>query len=82
MDSESNPTNAQYQQVTVDVPEDRLAEFHALFARFLAGPMGRGRRGRRGGPHRYGRGHGHGCARRHEAPEAPGTEQATETTEV
>jgi hypothetical protein len=35
-----------YKQVTVDVPEDRVAEFHAFFARFLAGRPGRGRRGR------------------------------------
>ena len=35
---ESNITpNTQYTQVTVDVPEDRVAEFHAFFARFLAG---------------------------------------------
>ena len=39
---ESNITpNTQYTQVTVDVPEDRVAEFHAFFARFLAGPGGR-----------------------------------------
>jgi hypothetical protein len=74
MDTESS---TQYQQVTVDVPEDRLAEFHALFARFLAGPIGRGRRGRHGGPQRHGR--GHGCRRHHEAPE---TGQAAEITEV
>src|SRR5436853_172392 len=41
----SEPTPTKYQQVTVDVPEERVAEFHAFFARFLAG---RGRRGRRG----------------------------------
>ena len=41
---ESNITpNPQYTQVTVDVPEDRVAEFHAFFARFLAGPGGRRR---------------------------------------
>ena len=34
---ESNITpDTQYQQVTVDVPEDRVAEFHAFFGRFLA----------------------------------------------
>ncbi len=44
MDTSTNPIT--YQQVTVDVPEDRVAEFHAFFARFLAGRSGRGRRGR------------------------------------
>ncbi len=76
---ESNITpNPQYTQVTVDVPEDRLAEFHAFFARFLAGPGGRprGRYGRHGHGH-HGR-HGHGCGRgRVEQPE-----QAAEPTEL
>ncbi len=53
--SETTPTN--YKQVTVEVPEERLAEFHAFFARFLAGP---GRRGRRGEHRRHGRGRGWG----------------------
>ena len=78
-----NPTNTQYQSVTVQVPEDRIAEFHALFGRFLAGPMGRGRRGRHGRPHRGHHGpHGRGCAgHRTEQPgEASG--QAAGTTEV
>jgi hypothetical protein len=61
-----NPTATNNQQVTVDVPEDRVAEFHAFFARFLAG---RGRRRRHGGPYggrggprggRHGRRCGHG----------------------
>ena len=62
MESTSIPTNAaKYQQVTVDVPEERVAEFHAFFARFLSAGSGpRGRRGRHGRPHR-GR-HGHSCA--------------------
>ena len=63
--SESTPTT--YTQVTVEVPEERLAEFHAFFARFLAG--GPGRRGRRGGHRRHGHGHGRGCAHRHERAE-------------
>jgi hypothetical protein len=76
---ESNITpNSEYKQVTVDVPEDRVAEFHAFFARFLAGPGGRrGRRGRHGhGHHGHGHGHGHGCGRRRESAEQrePGTE--------
>jgi hypothetical protein len=85
---ESNITpNPQYQQVTVDVPEDRVAEFHAFFARFLAGPGGR-RRGRHG-RHGHGHGHGHhgrGCAGRREgAEQRQGAEQrepSTETTEI
>jgi hypothetical protein len=87
MEPISEPTPTEYTQVTVDVPSDRLAEFHAFFARFLAG---RGRRGRRGEHRRHGHGQGRGCAHRHErgerseayeAPtETPG--QAPETTEV
>src|SRR5205807_1879405 len=52
MDSSESPITTNYQQVTVDVPEDRVAEFHAFFARFLAGRRGRGRRGGSGGQHR------------------------------
>jgi len=66
MEPISEPTLTNYQQVTVDVPEERLAEFHALVARFLAG---RGRRGRRGEHRRYGHGRGRWCARRHERAE-------------
>jgi len=73
-----------FQQVTVDVPEDRVAEFHAFFARFLAGRSGRpgrGARGRHGRPHR-GR-HGHGCAR-HRGTQEDSTERgaSTEISEV
>jgi hypothetical protein len=80
---ESNPTPAttNYQQVTVDVPEDRIAEFHAFFGRFLAGRPGRGRRRRYGRPHRGV--HGGGCAQRGEAAErGEATEQSAGTTEV
>lgn len=87
MDSISEPTPTKYQQVTVEVPEERVAEFHALFARFLAG---RGRRGRRGEYRRQAHGRRHGCAHRHEeaehseahegAAETPG--RTPETTEV
>ena len=49
-------SNTNTQQVTVDVPEDRVAEFHAFFARFLAGRTRRGHRhhgrGRRCAEHR------------------------------
>jgi hypothetical protein len=70
MDREISSTT-QYKPVTVDVPEDRVAEFHAFFARFLAGPAGRGRGGRHGGPHRGRHGHGRGsrCAGRRETAE-------------
>ncbi len=83
---ESNITpETQYTQVTVDVPSDRVAEFHALFARFLAGPGGRRRGGRHG--HRHGHGHhghhghhGRGCGQRGERAERP--EPTTEATEI
>jgi hypothetical protein len=75
----SEPTNTHYQQVTVDVPEDRVAEFHAFFARFLAG---RGRRGRHGRGHHRGEGHGRGCGRGRESAErGEAAEQQTQTTE-
>lgn len=59
MDRETSSTT-QYQPVTVDVPEDRVAEFHAFFGRFLAGRTGRGRGGRHSRHHNR---HGHGAAR-------------------
>jgi hypothetical protein len=83
----TTPPNTQYKQVTVDVPEDRVAQFHAFFARFLAGPSGRGRRGRHGRPHRGP--HGRRCAERREATEqsqpteqSQATEQPAATTEL
>jgi hypothetical protein len=87
MQAISEPTQTEYKQVTVDVPEERLAEFHAFFARFLAG---RGRRGRHRGHHRHGRGRGYQCARQRdraqqsEALERPAqpSGQTPETTEV
>jgi len=50
---ESNDTTTQCKSVTVEVPEDRVAEFYAFYARFLGGRRGRhGRRGPGGhGPH-------------------------------
>ena len=81
MESSTTPTTTKYQQVTVDVPEDRIAEFHAFFARFLAGRSGRGPRGRHGRPH--GGGHGHHCAERSQATEhGEATGQPAGTTEV
>lgn len=73
MDTESIST--QDKQVTVDVPADRVAEFYAFYARFLAG----GTRGR-GGPHRGQRhGHGHGCRGRHARSGAERTDEAVRT---
>ena len=81
MDSQESATTTKYQQVTVDVPEDRVAEFHAFFGRFLAGRVGRGRRGVYGRHHRGG--HGRRCSERREAAEHGGaTEQAAGITEV
>ncbi len=81
MESNPNSTSTKYQQVTVDVPEDRIAEFHAFFGRFLAGHSGRGRRGRYGRPQRHA--HGRGCAARREATErGEATEQQGGTSEV
>jgi hypothetical protein len=76
---ESNLTpETQYTQVTVDVPEDRVAAFHAFFARFLEGRGGR-RRGR--GHGRRGRGHhGGGCGRRSDRTQQP--EPSSDVTEV
>jgi hypothetical protein len=53
-------------QVTVEVPEARLAEFYAFYGRFLAGQ----RRGRRMGPHHRGH-HCHARDERHEETGAP-----------
>ncbi len=61
MDSPST-TAAHDKQVTIAVPEDRVAEFYAFYARFLAGRGGRFR----GGPHGH---HRHSCHRGHEARE-------------
>jgi hypothetical protein len=80
MDSSENPTSTNYQQVTVDVPEDRVAEFHAFFGRFLAGWRGRGRRGGYGRRHRGV--HGRRCSERREAAERGASEQAADVTEV
>jgi hypothetical protein len=76
---ESNITpNPQSTQITVEVPEDRVAEFHAFFARFLVGPGGRGRRGRH---ERHGHGHhGRGCQHRRETAEQH--EPTAEATEI
>jgi hypothetical protein len=81
MDSNPSPTTTKYQQVTVDVPEDRIAEFHAFFGRFLAGRSGRGRRGRYGTSHRGV--DGRRCGERRETTEhGEATGQPASTTEV
>ena len=80
MESSSTATTTTYQPVTVDVPEDRVAEFHAFFARFLAGPSGRGRRHHHRGAHRL---HGRHCAERRGPTEgAEATEAPAGTAEV
>ncbi|MEA2375561.1 MAG: hypothetical protein QOD53_2024 [Thermoleophilaceae bacterium] len=69
-------TSTQDKQITVDVPEDRVPEFYAFYARFLAGRRGRGGRGR-------GR-HGHGCHGRREfrgEREEQGAESAPQSAE-
>jgi hypothetical protein len=81
MDSSESPTTTKYQQVTVDVPEDRVAEFHAFFGRFLAGRRTRSRRGGYGRQHRGV--HGRRCSDRRKAPErGDATDQTAGTTEV
>ena len=80
MEGISEPTPTKYEQVTVEVPEERLAEFHAFFARFLAG-RGRRRRHAGYGRHGHGRGRGHACARRDEGSEqGEAYEAPTETS--
>ena len=61
-------TSTNDKQITVDVPEDRVAEFYAFYGRFLAGSPGRRGHGR----------HGHGCRSRREA--RPADESATPAT--
>jgi hypothetical protein len=56
-------TSSEDKQVTIAVPEHRVAEFYALYARFLAGG-----RGLRGGAHRN---RGHRCHGRRDARHAP-----------
>ena len=82
---ESNITpNPQYTEVTVEVPEDRVAEFHAFFARFLAGATGGRRRGRHGRHRHHGAGrhghHGRGCGAGREPVEQD--QPSAEPTEI
>ena len=48
--------NTKDKQITIDVPEERVAEFYAFYARFLEGftrRRGHGRGHRCGGRHRH-----------------------------
>jgi hypothetical protein len=56
----------QDKQITIDVPEDRVAEFYAFYGRFLAGF-----------PRRRGHGRGHHCGPRRGEEQ----QQQRETTE-
>jgi hypothetical protein len=70
----TEPTTTKDKQITVEVPEDRVAEFYAFYGRFLAGSPGRGRRGRGPRGHRHCGPHHHEAPHDHEsapAPEAP-----------
>jgi hypothetical protein len=60
-------------QITIDVPEDRVAEFYAFYGRFLEGFPGRRGYGR---GHRCGGGHGHRHAEPHAGSDAPETQTA------
>ncbi len=71
MGTDTPTTTSQDKQVTIPVPEDRLPEFYAFYARFLAAGRPGGRRGRRRGPHGHGPGrHGHGCHKHGHADDA------------
>lgn len=48
--------------LSIEVPADRVAEFYAWYARFLAAAERRERRGRHGAARRCGHGHGRGEA--------------------
>ena len=56
----SPETTTNDKQITIEVPEDRVAEFYAFYGRFLAGAERRGR----GRGHRH-HGHGHRCGGGH-----------------
>jgi hypothetical protein len=68
--------NTKDKQITIEVPEDRVAEFYAFYGRFLAGFPGRRGRGR---GHRHGPGHGHGCGRHEQPAEATPTDAGIQT---
>ena len=70
------PTTTQDKQITVDVPEDRVAEFYAFYGRFLAGATGRRGRGR-GPGHRHGHHPGHHRCGPHQRPDEREAEAPT-----
>jgi len=55
-------------QITIEVPEDRIAEFYAFYGRFLAGF-----------PRHRGHGHGHLCGHRRGDDQQATTESKTQT---
>lgn len=63
----TEPTS-QDKQITIEVPEDRVAEFYAFYGRFLAGPS-----------RRRGHGRGHRCGTHRRAHEAAATDTETQT---
>lgn len=64
----AEPTS-QDKQITIEVPEDRVAEFYAFYGRFLAGF-----------PRRRGHGRGHRCGHHRRAEEAAvATDTETQT---
>lgn len=79
MDTETTPTDTTADKpITVDVPEDRVPEFYAWYAHFLARhePGRRGPRGRRGRHGRHGHGHGRCGAHRRDETAQPATPAA------
>jgi hypothetical protein len=57
LDTQETTATQQDKQITIGVPEDRVAEFYAFYGRFLAvGGAGR-HRGRHDRPGRHGGGH-------------------------
>jgi hypothetical protein len=62
-------TTSKDKQITIEVPEDRVAEFYAFYARFLAGPT-----------RRRGHGRGHRCGHHGRHAERAATE--TEPTQT
>jgi hypothetical protein len=59
----------QDKQITIEVPEDRVAEFYAFYGRFLAGVPGR-----RGGHRRH-----HRCGHHHRDEQPATTDSETQT---
>jgi hypothetical protein len=73
----AEPNTTKDKQITIEVPEDRVAEFYAFYGRFLAGFPGRRGRGPGHGP---GRGrHGHGCGHHRPADEPAATDTGIQT---